>query len=107
MGLLNPYTGEFQHPQSDETSTLGDAVTQQYIAGKSVILQDPTSGMRYYLDDALKKRIINPTNGERINLLEQTFDEYVTVQPHFYKAGTRTHTHRDGKCFHQLIGRKL
>ena len=64
VGLLNPYTGEFQHPQSDETSTLGDAVTQQYIAGKSVIVQDPTSGLRYYLDDALTKRIINPSNGE-------------------------------------------
>lgn len=64
VGLLNPYTGEFQHPQSDETSTLGDAVGQQYIAGKSVVIQDPTSGNRYYLDDALKKGIIRPSNGK-------------------------------------------
>lgn len=63
MGLLNPHTAEFQHPQSDETSSLGDAVAQQYIAGKSVVVQDPTCGSRHYLDDALKRGIVNPNNG--------------------------------------------
>ncbi|XP_067941004.1 uncharacterized protein [Watersipora subatra] len=69
VGLLNPYTGEFQHPQSDETSTIGDAVTQQYIAGKSVVVQDPTSGNRFYLDDALRRGIVNPNNGDIFDVL--------------------------------------
>lgn len=60
---MNPYTAEFQHPQSDEVSTLGDAVVQQYISGKSVVVQDPATGKRYYLDEALKRGLISPDNG--------------------------------------------
>lgn len=69
MGLLNPYSAEFTHAQSDEISSLGEAVSQQLIAGKSVILQDPSSGQRVYLDDALRKGIINPDTGELFGII--------------------------------------
>lgn len=61
---MNPYTAEYNHPQSDEVSTLGDAISQNYIAGKSVVIQDPTSGSKYYLDDAMKRRLVHPDTGE-------------------------------------------
>ena len=64
VGLLNPHTGEFSHPQSDHVSNFEQAVNMSFISGRSITVQDPNSKKLYYLNDALKKYIVRAENGE-------------------------------------------
>ena len=64
VGLLNPITMEYTHAQSDEVSTIGQALSLNYICHNATVIQNPATLERFYLGDAIRKGLLHPDTGK-------------------------------------------